>query len=101
MLAEDLFIRGNQAEFATWMLIALVFAYFAYKNSGPARKRCLIAAAIFFVFAISDLVEIGTGAWWKPWWLAVWKGGCVLGLAILLVDDFRRRRRPPPESDHG
>lgn len=41
---------------------------------------------ISIIFGISDFVEMGTGAWWRPWWLLAWKGACVaVGLIILIL----------------
>jgi hypothetical protein len=37
----------------------------------------------------SDLVEARTGAWWKPWWLFVWKAACVL---LMLGGAWRYQR---------
>lgn len=44
---------------------------------------------LFFLFAGSEVVETQTGAWWNPWWLAVWKGLCIAGLVILGVNQYR------------
>jgi len=93
-----LFVRMNQGEFATWLLIALLLAWFARRHQGAERRRCLLGAAAFFAFGVSDLVEIRTGAWWRPWWLAAWKTACVLGILALVVADFRSRRAKPPDQ---
>lgn len=41
---------------------------------------------VLILFGISDFVEMGTGAWWQPWWLLIWKGLCVtIGLILLIL----------------
>ena len=52
-----------------------------------------IGAALLFLFGISDFVEITTGAWWRPWWLLVWKGVCLFGLIGLYVAHRLEQRR--------
>ena len=54
------------------------------------RASAASAAVVFIAFGVSDIVETTTGAWWRPWWLLVWKGVCVLALLTLFV----RWRRP-------
>jgi hypothetical protein len=89
--SDDLFVRGNQSEAAIWFLIAAVFLWSAWRQRGDARRLCVVATATFLLFGISDLVEIRTGAWWRPWWLLVWKGACILAMIWLLWADKRRR----------
>ncbi|MBN2446736.1 MAG: hypothetical protein JXO22_08420 [Phycisphaerae bacterium] len=93
LLAEDLHRDGNLVEAAWWWLIALAFVYYAWRQRGGARQRCWIAAAVFFLFGASDLIEMQTGAWWKPWWLFAWKAACVLAMPYLVIADYRARRK--------
>lgn len=62
---------------------------------GRYRNVARFAAGLFLLFAISDLLETQTGAWWNPWWLAVWKGGCLIGLlgCGLAAGIMRQRER--------
>ena len=53
------------------------------------RGRGYLLAATFVLFGLSDVVELQTGAWWRPWWLLVWKAAC---LAILVSAAVRWRR---------
>ena len=62
-------------------------------NKGIVRKDALIAACVFAIFGCSDMVEATTGAWWRPWWLLVWKGLCILALLILTIRYYQRRGR--------
>ncbi|RMF85294.1 MAG: hypothetical protein D6744_01640 [Planctomycetota bacterium] len=89
---EDVFVRGNQSEAALWLLVAAAFAWYAWRQDGVRRRRCWQAAGVFLAFGISDLAEIRTGGWWKPWWLFAWKAACVVAMVWLLIDDIRRKR---------
>jgi len=44
-----------------------------------------VAAVNFTVFGFSDFVEAATGAWWRPWPLALWKGTCVAVMFVQLM----------------
>jgi len=90
---NNFFRAGNHAEAVLWILVAVVFGVFAIKRRGLARRRCAIAVPVFFFFGMSDVVEVHTGAWWRPWWLFAWKATCVLGMLWLLWDYLRRRRQ--------
>jgi hypothetical protein len=50
--------------------------FFGYPSVSEKIRGGIVALA-FFIFAISDLVEVRTGAWWKPWWLFLMKAICV------------------------
>lgn len=41
------------------------------------RSLCGLLASAFLAFGLSDIIESQTGAWWRPWWLLVLKGGCI------------------------
>lgn len=32
-------------------------------------------------FGVSDIIELQTGAWWRPWWLLLLKAACLLSFA--------------------
>jgi hypothetical protein len=89
--AASLHARGNQTEALLWLLFAVGFAWYALRQSGARRRRCVVTCIAFFFFAVSDLVEIRTGAWWRPWWLLVWKLACVATMFWLLIQEFRPR----------
>lgn len=92
---------GNIAEAALWGLIALVLAGRAFFLSGKGRRTSVIAAVFFALFGLSDVVEVYTGAWWRPWWLFGWKGLCIGVFVWLLYGHYRRKRRVgyPGSSD--
>ena len=81
---------GNLIEGILWIVIAGGFLLALIR---PAQRPAkLIAAANFIAFGLSDFVEMHTGAWWRPWWLLVWKGICVIAMLGLLIAYLRRRR---------
>ena len=84
---------SNYIEAALWSSIGIGFAIAAFRQSGVARKRCWIAAINFVVFGMSDLVEAQTGAWYRPIWLLMWKGACLVVFAYLMFVHFRDHRR--------
>jgi len=75
------------AEAVWWFLVAVVVA---------AKWRRHALAAAFLIFGASDLIELRTGAWWRPWWLAGLKVACVVAIVALSLAWFRRARRPGP-----
>ena len=85
------FQTANYIEAALWILIALVFL--ASARNQERRNRCLFAAIAFAMFGVSDIVEASTGAWWRPWWLLVWKALCIACMLGLLAGYVIRRRR--------
>ncbi|MCB1230017.1 MAG: hypothetical protein KDN19_07120 [Verrucomicrobiae bacterium] len=80
----------NAGEAILWMALGALFLVRAI----VARPHRIpwFAAVAFLAFGASDLVEIQTGAWWKPWWLLLWKAACIVGLFALWLH-FRRIRR--------
>jgi hypothetical protein len=90
----DLFRTINYIEAGFWTVLGIGFAVRgATSGDRVARRICVTAAATLFAFGASDVVEAGTGAWWHPWWLLVWKGACVVVLAGLMVSWWRSRPR--------
>ena len=82
---EAIYRNGNYIEAGIWGIFAIGFGRVAFKNSGRIRIQRLIAAVTFFLFGLSDIVEIQTGAWWHPWWLLIWKSFCVVSMVGLLI----------------
>lgn len=87
-----MFQEANYIEAGFWGVIGLVFFVHVAIRSGANRTSRCTAGILFVLFGVSDVVEAGTGAWWRPWWLLVWKGACLLGLLFLLREHTRRRR---------
>ncbi len=85
----DLARDGNLIEAGVWFVFALVLFIYAFRRARRLRPTLWFLAAVIVVFGFSDLVEARTGAWWKPWWLFVWKASCVL---LMLAGVWRYRR---------
>ncbi len=80
---------GNLIEAGVWFLLALVLAVYALRRERRLRSTFFLLAVTLAVFGGSDLVEARTGAWWKPWWLFVWKAVCVAVLLLGFVRYYR------------
>ena len=96
---DDLFVTANYVEAALWSIIGAGFLLHAILKRGGATS--LVAAVAFFLFGISDVIETRTGAWWRPWWLLVMKGGCIAVFLALLarhVVAARRTRSTIPDT---
>jgi len=89
----DLERDGNLIEAGVWALLAVVVGLYALRVRKPVRATLILLAVTMLVFGGSDLVESRTGAWWRPWWLFVWKAACVLVLGFGFTRVFRLRRR--------
>ena len=87
------FQLANILEALLWMGIGIGFLVVAYRRVAVARAYCAIAALLLIIFGVSDLVEVATGAWWRPWWLLLWKTLCVCGLLIVLLQHYRSKRQ--------
>ena len=71
----------NLYEAILWFVIAVtLFASAIFDKSKIFYKTNLIVSAIlFFVFGVSDLIEMQTGVWWRPMSLLIMKGACIIG----------------------
>jgi hypothetical protein len=73
---------GNVIEAVFWMMIAATVYLRSDHSSASGWLRVGTRAAVaFFWFGISDLIEVQTGAWYRPLGLLAMKGVCV---AVLL-----------------
>jgi hypothetical protein len=68
---------------------------YALRSEKRFRPTLLLLAVTLAVFGASDLVESRTGAWWKPWWLFVWKAICVLALLFGFLRYYRAKKSKP------
>jgi hypothetical protein len=71
----------NAIEASLWSLIAVVIAWRSWRAAGRSRIVGATAAVAFAAFAVSDLIEIQTGAWYRPVWLLAWKAACIIVFA--------------------
>ena len=81
----------NAFEVVWWIGCGVVVGVKSLRAELPHRGRGLLSAVTFVLFGLSDVVELQSGAWWRPWWLAVWKGLCIAILVTCAVLHFRRR----------
>ena len=84
----DLERDGNLVEAGVWFVFALVLFLYAFRRERRLRSTFWVLTVVIVAFGFSDLVEARTGAWWKPWWLFVWKAACVL---LMLAGAWRYR----------
>ena len=81
----------NWIEVVLWCVIGCVFLWRAVTRCGRGRWEAALLAVVFLAFGVSDYVELQTGAWWRPWWLAAWKVGCgVVFVQAFLI--YRKRK---------
>lgn len=86
MTAVDIF---NTVELVVWSGIGLEFLWRGFVTEVIPRRMAFIAGLAFLLFGVSDAIELQTGAFWRPWWLLVWKGTCIAMFLWLWVN--RRR----------
>jgi hypothetical protein len=94
----DIERAGNLIEAGFWVVFGVVLVV-ASRRRGPAFRAVGWAAGLVSVlFGLSDLVESSTGAWWRPWWLLLWKALCIAGLVLcfLRYRKLRTAERPQP-----
>lgn len=82
LIVLDIERDGNLIECGFWAIFGLALVIGAHWQPLPFKSLGRLAAAVSVAFGISDLVEAQTGAWWRPWWLLVWKALCVAGLVL-------------------
>jgi hypothetical protein len=93
----------NGFEAVLWTVLAVVVAI-RYRNSVAGLRRIsAITSVLLVLFSVSDVVEMSTGAWWRPPELLVLKGFCLVGLVWcfrrLLRGSAAQRIRSGPASD--
>ncbi len=93
-LTLDVEKTGNLVEAGFWISFGLVVLLGLCKRARRVTAFTIITAAIIVLFGVSDLVEAQTGAWWRPWWLLVWKADCLAGMALCLWTFLRVRSEP-------
>ena len=80
----------NVFELFLWTGIGIAFLCKSF-NANP-RSELTIIGLLFVAFGISDAVELTTGAWWRPWWLFLWKAICVGSLVAFGIDHHKRSK---------
>lgn len=84
----------NYIEAGFWFFISAVLAFYAFRETSKSSnfKNIVIASIAFFVFGVSDIIEVQTGAWWSPYSLLVLKGICIVILFSCFISYFKIRR---------
>ena len=69
----------NSFEAVFWISVGSV-VWTKSQQTGRHRQLGRIATLWFILFGISDIFEVFSGAWWRPWPLLVLKAACVIAL---------------------
>src|SRR5262249_45702065 len=70
----------NGGEAFLWLAYAVIVAVRFHRAPQRLRRTARAMAMIFIVFAVSDVIEMRTGAWWRPLGLLLLKAACLAGL---------------------
>lgn len=81
----------NLCEGILWIVIA-IFLSFQIRGKRAYRDLLMISSSAFFVFGISDFIEMSTRAWYTPFWLLIMKGACIVTFVVVLRAYLRRRK---------
>jgi hypothetical protein len=71
----------NTLEVVLWITLGIV----CWLRAKPRTITTHGWSLALILFGLSDIVELQTGAFWRPWWLFVWKSGCVAMFMALFV----------------
>lgn len=94
---DQLFVTANRVEGVFWCGVAGVVGVATLRGRVRPRWQGVAAVLLLIAFGASDWVEATTGAWYRPWWLFVWKALCVVTLAAFGFTQRRHARsRPKP-----
>jgi hypothetical protein len=91
---SDLATNGKLIESGLWLMVVFFVLIQALRSRRRARRVLSLLAGAFLVFGVSDLIEADTGAWWRPVWLLVLKGGCLVVLICGFGEYYRIRKSP-------
>ena len=89
---------GNLIEASLWGLISIALLTVAFPAIGGQRRLLLRVSVAFLVFGVTDLIEMQTGAWWRPPWLLVMKAACIAVFAQGIWQFTRQRKEPAAAS---
>lgn len=91
---------GNLIEAGMWFMLAVALFVYALRAERRVRSILFVLVVTLAAFGGSDLVEARTGAWWKPWWLFMWKALCVIALLLGFLR-YYRIQKSKPQMDAG
>jgi hypothetical protein len=81
----------NLGEALLWILISFILAYNSIRHKSNRVLLCG-ASLSFFLFGISDFIEMHTRAWYHPWPLFALKASCVVSFILHLVCYAKQKR---------
>ena len=90
----------NSFESVLWLVISITLLRQAFRQPN-LKGRLLLSAFGLFAFAGTDVVEMQTGAWWRPWWLFAWKAACMMLLVGVGIYHYRSSKTPAEDQDSG
>jgi len=94
--AVEIVDQFNAVEAVFWIVLGVLTALFAGgRLPGFTGILRIWLVCTLIAFGISDLCELRTGAWWRPWWLLVWKGACLLSFAAIAFQVQKNRKITP------
>src|SRR5262245_23394411 len=70
----------NGGEAVLWLAFAVIVAVRFHGAPRRVRRTARAMAMAFILFAVSDVIEMRTGAWWRPLGLLFFKAACLAGL---------------------
>jgi hypothetical protein len=87
MLAWNMTVSAvfNFVEAGLWISFGIALFIFSGRFKREKIKLVYLGAVSLVAFGISDVVEVYSGAWWKPIWLLVLKGLCILIFVLCLI----------------
>jgi hypothetical protein len=81
----------NYCEAVFWVFVSFVVLIAAWKSKRHVQRIAYVAVPTLFLFGVSDIVEVSTRAWWRPFWLLLWKGFCIAILVICVFLYWRQK----------
>ena len=92
----------NAVEAAVWIFIGLLLLAGAKKAAVNSSRKDVVALSLLFVaFGISDVIEVYSGAWWRPWWLLIWKTLNAIGLLYFTGKLYIAERAGRHQNERG
>ena len=80
----------NSVEAAWWFLMAGAVMLSGQRFRGTTPSLRFTLACLLAAFGVSDMIEIRTGAWWRPTGLLLLKATCLTGLLVCALVIMRR-----------
>jgi hypothetical protein len=71
----------NVFEAAFWVIVGIAVLVRSRNTDRRVRVIASVASLAFLAFAATDLIELRTGAWYRPWGLLASKALCLTTLA--------------------